>query len=42
MLSKGNNRFNNDVEALINMANTARREGILALEGSAEEVEDRF
>lgn len=34
--------INSDVEALISMANTARREGILALEGSADEVEDPF
>ena len=34
--------INNDVEMLISMANTARREGILALEGSMEEVQDPF
>jgi chemotaxis protein MotA len=31
-----------DVEMLISMANTARREGILALEGSAEEITEPF
>ncbi len=31
-----------DVEMLIGMANTARREGILALEGSAEDIQDPF
>ena len=31
-----------DVEMLISMANTARREGILALEGSAEDIQDPF
>lgn len=31
-----------DAERLISMANTARREGILALEGSTDEIEDPF
>ena len=34
--------INEDVEMLISMANTARREGILALEGSTDEIEDPF
>jgi len=34
--------FYDDVEMLIRMANTARREGILALENTADEIEDPF
>ncbi len=34
--------IHDDMEMLISMANTARKEGILALEGSAEEIQDPF
>lgn len=39
---KDTTNINEDVEMLIGMANTARREGILALEGALEEIEDPF
>ncbi len=39
---KDTTNIHEDVELLINLANTARREGILALEGSADEITDPF
>ena len=42
VIAKDKTDINDDVEMLINMANTARREGILALENNADEITDPF
>ena len=39
---KDTTNIHEDVERLITLANTARREGILALEGATDEIEDPF
>jgi chemotaxis protein MotA len=42
VFAKDKVNYYDDVEMLIRMANTARREGILALENTAEEIDDPF
>ena len=39
---KDTTNLKDDVELLLNLANTARKEGILALEGAADEIADPF